>query len=56
MTINMKDVSNNVVEIRDENFANMMQQLYEEIEFDSPDIESFIEWVRYGCSHYNDET
>lgn len=54
MTINIKDVYDNVVEIRAEEFADMMQQLYQESEIDSPDIEAFIEWIQYMCSCYGD--
>lgn len=49
MTINIKDINGYIVEISDQSFSNMIEQLYQESEFDSSDIEAFIEWIEDGC-------
>ena len=55
MVISIKDVYDNVVEIRADDFSDMIEQLYQESDVDSPDVEMFIEWIRYGCQSCDEE-
>lgn len=49
MIICLKDVNGNIVELRSEDFANMLEQLLMEYTEENLKIKEFIEWIKYGC-------